>query len=254
MNTNLMRRLLVATCLAAGSGWLAAQAAAPATPQGSITAKTFLNIGGTAVTDLTGNAKFPNKPDVVNYPKYFELNASGDIFTPAVDTADNYGAQMVGYFYPNATGDYLFYLAADDNAVLYLSTDDTPANKKLIAQETGWSGIRSYLTVGAGTLESKDSSTFTGTEWPTKDPVFGGARITLTQGRAYYIEALQKEGGGGDNLSVSIDGGTPIDGIYLSPFVTATGPTILSQPADAYVYAGGTATFAVGIDVPPPPR
>ncbi|MHB1309424.1 MAG: PA14 domain-containing protein, partial [Limisphaerales bacterium] len=239
--------------VALGLGAILSQAAAPATPQGSITAKTFLNIGGgTAIADLTGNARFPHTPDAVAYPTYFELNASGDINTPAVDTADNYGAQIVGYFYPNVTGDYVFYLAADDNAVLYLSTDDTPANKKLIAQETGWSGIRSYMTVGAGTLESKNSSTFATTEWPTKDTVNGGATITLTQGRAYYIEALVKEGGGGDNLSVSLDGSLPIEGSYLSPFVTASGPVILSQPQDAYVYAGGTAAFAVGIDVPPP--
>lgn len=248
-----MNKLLVATCLAVGTGLLAAQAAAPATPQGSITAKVFLNIGaGTAVTDLTGNAKFPNSPDQVTYPTYFELNASGDINTPAVDTADNYGSQMVGYFYPDVTGDYVFYLAADDGAALYLSTDDTPANKKLIARETGWSGIRSYLTVGAGTLADKDSSMFTATEWPTKDTVNGGAKITLNKGQAYYIEALEKEGGGGDNLSVSIDGSLPIDGSLLSPFVTAAGPTILSQPQNAYVYAGGTATFAIGLDIPPP--
>ena len=247
--------LTKATCsmVALGLGAILSQAAAPATPQGSITAKTFLNIGGgTAIVDLTGNAKFPDSPDAVAYPTYFELNAGGDINTPAVDTADNYGAQMVGYFYPASTGDYVFYLAADDNAVLYLSTDDTPANKKLIAQETGWSGIRSYLTVGAGTLESKDSSKFATTEWPDKDTVNGGARITLTQGRAYYIEAMVKEGGGGDNLSVSMDGSLPIEGSRLSPLVTAAGPTILSQPQDAYVYAGGMANFAVGIDVPPP--
>ncbi|MBK9137555.1 MAG: Ig-like domain-containing protein [Verrucomicrobia bacterium] len=247
-------KFLVTTCLAAGAGLWAVQAAAPATPQGSITAKTFQNIGGgTAVADLTGNAKFPNRPDTVTYPPYFELHATGDINTPpANDVLNNYGAQMVGYFYPDVTGDYVFYLSADDNAVLYLSTDDTPANKKLIAQETGWSNPRSYLSVGAGSLESKDSSTFTGTEWPTRDPVNGGARITLNRGRAYYIEALMKEGGGGDNLSVSIDSVSPIDGAYLSPYVTASGPTILAQPQNAYVYVGGTATFSVGFDIPPP--
>ncbi len=228
-------------------------AAAPTTPQGTITAKTFANIGGTAVTDLTGNAKFPDSPDSVAYPSYFELNATGDISVQALDTADNYGAQMVGYFYPDVTGDYTFYLAADDGANLYLSTDEAPANKKLIAQETGWSGTRSYTAAGGGsTAEAKDSSKFAATEWATKDTVNGGAKITLTKGKAYYIEALVKEGGGGDNLSVSIDGTLPIAGSFLSPFLASAAPQILGQPQDAYVYAGGTATFSVGVDVPPP--
>ena len=119
-----------------------ASAAAPASPQGVITAKKFLNIGaGAAVSDLTGNARFPDSPDTVAYPGYFELNATGDISTPAPDTVDSYGAQVIGYFYPPATGDYVFYIASDDGGSLYLSTDDTPANKKLIAQEAGWVGI-----------------------------------------------------------------------------------------------------------------
>jgi hypothetical protein len=241
--------------VALGLGAFLAQAAAPATPQGSITAKVFLNIGGgTVVTDLTGNAKFPNRPDLIQYPGYFELNAEGDINTPAPsDVYNNYGAQMVGYFYPPTTGDYVFYLSADDGANLYLSTDSDPANKKLIAQESGWSNVRSYLSIGGGsTVEAKCSQTFAATEWPAKDTAWGGAKITLTANRAYYIEALVKEGGGGDNLSVSLDGYLPIGGSLLSPFVTTSAPSIMSQPADAYVYVGGTATFSVGVDVPPP--
>ena len=41
---------------------------------------------------------------------------NGDISIPAVNFADNYGGQIVGYFYPPSTGDYIFYIAADDNA------------------------------------------------------------------------------------------------------------------------------------------
>ena len=46
-------------------------------PQGVITVREFLHIGaGTAITDLTGNPKFPDQPDVVDYPAYFEWPAS----------------------------------------------------------------------------------------------------------------------------------------------------------------------------------
>jgi hypothetical protein len=237
-------------------------AGAPPTPQGVITAGTFLNVSGTAITDLTGNAKFPNQPDQVAYLPYFELNPTGDITAPAANTADNYGAQIRGYFYPPTTGDYVFYLASDDNGNLYLSTDDTAANRKLIAQEAGYSGARSYLAVGGGnsTVEAKSSQTFAGTEWPSKDSGFGGAKITLQANKAYYIEAIFKEGGGGDNLSVAvqdpngaIDASAPIPGIYLSSFDKTSGPVkILTQPASQTTNEGDPATFRVTCDGTPP--
>ncbi|MHB1306053.1 MAG: PA14 domain-containing protein [Limisphaerales bacterium] len=246
--------------LALGLGAILSQAAAPATPQGFVTAKRFDSIAGTTVADLTGNAKFPGSPDAVIYPTWFEYPPGPDIDTapPGDSGMDNYGVQITGYFYPETTGDYVFRFSADDGAHLYLSTDSDPANRKLIAQEAGWSNPRSYTAVGGGSvLEEKSSATFAGTQWSTKDEVNGGAKITLTQGQAYYIEALMKEGGGGDNLSVTIDDpdsglALPIPGSRLSPFGVAASSSITSQPQDAAVYAGSTAAFSVGVDVPPP--
>ncbi len=241
-------------------------AAAPATPQGVVRAKAYRNLGGTAINDLTANAKFPNSPDAVFYYPYFEFNATSDgaggydIATPANNAfGDNYGAQMQGYFYPPTTGDYVFFLSADDNANLYLSTDEDPSNRKLIAQEAGWSNARSWDTIGGApsTVEAKKSSTFAATEWATKGPE-GGAKITLTAGRAYYIEALVKEGGGGDNLAVAvadpngaIDATLPIPGTYLSPFGVPTSVAILSQPVSVTRLAGSSVSFSIGLDVPP---
>lgn len=251
---------IAAAALAVGVSALFAQGAAPATPQGVITAKAFTGITGTAVANLTGNPKFPDNPDVVTYPPYFEWNATGDIYTPPGNWADNYGTQIIGYFYPPATGNYIFYLASDDNSALYLSTDATPENKKLIAQETAWSNPREYTTSGGNsTLTSKDSSQFTGTEWPTKDPALGGAMITLQANQPYYIEALAKEGGGGDNLSVAvqdpnfaIDFTAPIPGQYLSSD-RSNGPlTIVSQPQSQSVDERGSIAFRVMADGTPP--
>ena len=231
-------------------------AAAPPAPQGVITAKVYMDIGGgTTVADLTGNAKFPGSPDQVLYPQYMELWATGDINTaPPGDVFNSYGAQLEGYFYPPSTGDYVFYVCSDDSSNLYLSTDDTPANKKLIAQETGWSGVRNYTSVGGGsTVEAKDSQTFTGTQWPTKDTANGGAKITLTKGKAYYIQALFKEGGGGDDLSVSIDGSLPIDGSLLASIDKTTGPlTITTQPASQTINEGSPVTLSLVVDGTPP--
>ncbi len=255
---------LAAGVCAAGLGAFLAQAAAPPSPQGVITAKAFFNIGGgVTIPDLTGSPKFPDNPDLVAYPPYFEFPFSGDINTPPpADVYNNYGVQIIGYFYPPTTGDYIFKIAADDNAQLYLSTDADPANKKLIAIEPEWNPVRDFDGTSRrnATNPQNNSQTWTGTEWPTKDPVMGGAKITLTAGRAYYIEALMKEGGGGDNLAVAvqdpaflIDASLPIPGQYLSSFDKNSGPvTIVTQPADATVDEGRPVSFTVEVDGTPP--
>ena len=254
MHIKHFKAVLVGLALAAGVAWL--QAAAPASPQGCITARTFLDIGsGTAVADLTGNAKFPDSPDIVEYPTYFEMYATGnDLVPPPADVYNNSGGQIVGYFYADFTGEFIFWIASDDASNLYLSTDSDPASKKLIAQETGYSGVRSWEAVGGGTstVEAKNSSTFTGTEWPTKN-ASGGAFINLTAGQAYYIEAVFKEGIGDDNLSVSIDGGFPIPGAMLSSFDKASGPAaIVTPPASQTVEEGQPVTFTVEAAGTPP--
>ena len=241
--------------LLAGLGAAHVRAAAPASPQGVITARVYTDVGGTAVTDLQGSAKFPDSPDIMRYESAFELWSTGDINTPpASDVLNNYGSQLVGYFYPPTSGDYVFYLSSDDGSNLYLSTDDNPANKKLIAQEAGYSNVRGYTVIGGtSTVEAKCSQTFTGTQWPTKDTANGGAKITLVKGTPYYIETLHKEGGGGDNVSVSIDGLLPIPGTYLSSFDKTTGPLkIVTPPANQTVNAGQAAALKVVVDGTPP--
>jgi hypothetical protein len=251
-------KTLATSVIVVGLGATLTQAAAPPTPQGAITEKLFYNIGGgTTVADLTSNAKFINNtPDKISYDTYFEMYAGADINTPPPgDLHNNAGCQIVGYFYPATSGDYTFYICADDGAALYLSTDDTAANKKLIAQETAWSGARAYTSSGDGTetYTNKNSSTFGGTQWPVKDPSGMGAKITLQAGKAYYIEALEKEGGGGEDLSVSIDGVLPIDGSMLSSIDKTSGNlSIKTQPASLAVAEGSPATFTVVVDGTPP--
>jgi hypothetical protein len=223
-------------------------AAVPTAPQGAITARVYTDIGGTAVGDLTNHVKFPNSPDIVRYEPYFELWATGNIDTPAPsDVLNNYGAQIVGYFHPPTTGTYDFYISADDNARLFLSTNSDPANKKLIAVEPEWNNPRDYFGVGRRPAGENSSATYAGTQWPT------GNTITLNAGQAYYIEAIVKEGGGGDNLSVSIDGFQPIPGTYLSSFDKTSGPaTVMTQPQNVTAVEGASATFRVEAQGTPP--
>jgi hypothetical protein len=255
------KRNSIPAALLLSFGLLAHQsnAAAPATPQGMITGKAFSNITGTAVANLTSSPKFPSNPDALFFWPYFEWNATGDIGLPPNDFADNYGSQIVGYFYPPSTGDYVFYIASDDNGALYLSTDDNPANKKLIAQETAYSSAREFGTsAGSSDITAKNSSSFTGTQWPNKD-ANGLAVITLQGGQPYYIEALAKEGTGGDHLAVAvqdplgaIDPASPIPGQYLSSDRT-NGPVAISlQPQSQTVPERGSVTFSVMADGTPP--
>ncbi len=134
----------------------------------------FYNIGsGTAVSDLTGNAKFPGKPDA--------LTAMSS-FASAVDVADSYGSRVRGYVVPPVDGDYQFFIASDDNSQLKFSRTTNPANATIIASVPDWTDAQVWSKYA-----SQRSALITG----------------LVAGQAYYIEALQKEGGGGDHVSVA---------------------------------------------------
>ena len=102
------------------------------------------------------------------------------------------------------TGSYTFWIAGDDNSELWLSTNDNPVNKVNIASVPGWTDPRAWTT------------------YPSQK----SAARTLTAGTRYYVEALQKEIDGGDNLAVGWAKpgqatSTPsevIPGSVLSPF------------------------------------
>ncbi|HYE05164.1 MAG TPA: PA14 domain-containing protein, partial [Planctomycetota bacterium] len=150
-------------------------------------------IGGVAVADLTGNAAYPNAASGREVRALFEAPS---------DVADNYGTCMSGYITAPVAGTYVFTIAGDDNCELWIATDGNPANKRRIAMVPGWTGPR---------------------EW-SKFVEQTSAGIALVAGQRCFIEALQKEGGGGDNLAVAwrFPNGAveaPIPGHRLTPFV-----------------------------------
>ena len=130
------------------------------------------NIPGGAVIDLTADADFPNNPTGSGTLTIFEIPANVD---------DDYGVRVRGYIIPPETGNYTFWIASDDSGQLWLSTDDSAANAQLIAEVDGWTFDREY-----DKFASQQS-----------------AEINLVAGQRYYVEALMKEYGGGDNLSVA---------------------------------------------------
>ena len=66
-----------------------------------------------------------------------DITSAVSEFGSAWGVADYYFARVSGYFVPPSNGNYVFFVDSDDQSNLYLSTDETPANKKLIAQGTG---------------------------------------------------------------------------------------------------------------------
>jgi len=91
----------------------------------------FHNITGVLVSDLTNNTAFPNSPGWVVYPTLFEDPSPSD----SSATNDNYGCQLTGLYVAPASGQYVFYMASDDQGATFLSTDDQPGNKIQIASE-----------------------------------------------------------------------------------------------------------------------
>ncbi len=156
---------------------------------GPVLREYWTGIGGTAVTDLTQQPAYPGSPSGTSWEAAFEA---------PTDWSDGYGTRLRAYITAPANGAYTFWIAGDDNCELWLSTDEWPAHKVKIAWVPGWTSSR---------------------EW-TKYAEQQSAPITLAAGQRCYIEALQKEGSGGDNLAAgwSIPGGTveqPIPGSRL---------------------------------------
>jgi len=134
-------------------------------------------------------------PTKLGFSSYFE--------TPS-RIGDNYAIRMRAYLIPPESGDYTFWVAADDFATLRLSSDDDPANAVEIAAQNSWVPPRVW-----DRYDSQQS-----------------APVTLEAGKAYFIEALMKENGGNDNLAVGwqLPNGTmerPIAGDHLSPYDTS---------------------------------
>ena len=157
---------------------------------GEVVMERWENIPGTDIPALTSSWKYPNNPDVTERLTTFSSDQD----------FDNYGGRIHGWLYAPGTGDYTFWLCADNNGELWLSTDDDSTNVRLIAQESNWSTLNTW---GTGEQQS--------------DP------IPLVAGQKYYIMALWKEEDGGDHCQVAWQGpGVPtcviIPGGNLSPY------------------------------------
>jgi hypothetical protein len=162
---------------------------------------------------LVGNPEFDEDPASVKFeetsdvledaPNFILPRAPKETNPNAAHRWDNYGSLMSGYLHPPVTGDYTFWVYADDNGVVSLSTDADPENRVRICS-SGVSGMNNY----------------------EKFPSQKSKTVRLEKGQVYYIECLFKAAGGGDYMGVAweYDGQERaiIDGKYLSK--SADGP------------------------------
>ncbi len=158
--------------------------------KGGILREYWLGIAGSAISNLTGKAAYPDEPTGRETLHRLE--------TPTNWTS-TYGARLRGYLKPDQTGDYTFWMAADDTAELWLSTDAMAEHAVKMAYVSAWTDPRQWTK-------------YTGQQ---------SIPVSLTAGHKYYIEVLHKEGTGGDHLAVAwqmngTDFPQVIDGNYLA--------------------------------------
>ena len=92
----------------------------------------------------------------------------------------NYSSRLWAFVTAPVSGAYTFWIASDDNGELYLSTSLEPADKVLIARVDDWTSYRQWDKYTSQQSEP----------------------VELVAGQSYYLEALHKEGEGGNNLSI----------------------------------------------------
>ncbi|MBI1177017.1 hypothetical protein GC207_06210 [bacterium] len=190
----------------------------------------YEGISGNAVSDLTNAPAYPDFPNSTNFLT--------DYFEAPINILESYGQRIRGYVLPPESGFYTFWISSDDNGALYLSPDEEPAHKQPIAAVPGWTASR---------------------EW-TKYPEQQSSQIWLEAGRRYYVEMLQKEGGGGDNAAVgwqlpNSEMERPIPATRLLPeYGSAVKPAILVDTPDQTVVEATEARFFVLASDPAPVR
>jgi len=142
----------------------------PVYVEGSLLARKFEGITGTAVNDLINNANYPDVPTSVSFWPDFGITTypgTGDTL------GDNYGMEVTGFIVPTTTATYEFYIRSDDASRLLLSTNDSPAGARVISFQNG---CCNNYTHNPGILSSQP--------------------IALEAGKLYYVRAYVKEGGG----------------------------------------------------------
>ncbi len=175
---------------------LLAQTAPLSPTTGALLRETFTNIPGSMVSDLRASTAFRSGT-------YTSRALIYGAESP-VNAGDNYGQRVRGWISAPVSGDYTFYVAGDDSAELWLSPAESKFAKVLVAETLRPTLVRQW------------------TAYPSQASV----TIPLVAGQRYYVEALQKDFGSSDHLSLGwkTPGATDIAAIPAQ-YLTSYAPT-----------------------------
>jgi uncharacterized protein (DUF1800 family) len=127
--------------------------------------------------------------------------------TGSLPNMDNYGQWIRGWVIPPATGNYTFWVSADEQAQLWISSSAAAADKTLVAFNTALSAWRDWL------------------KYPTQQ----SAPIAMVANQPYYFEVLHKEFWGEDHAEVAWAGpGVPMQMLSASA-LRSNGQTLRDQ-------------------------
>merc|ERR550514_284461 len=148
----------------------------------------YHDIGGTAVSELTGNANFPENPADIH-------TLTEGNFETEDGYGDNYGAMLEGWFQAPETGTYTFITYSDDASEIWIVPE---------AGVRSWDALVKVVEL-TGCCQT----------------VHGDVEVSLVAGESYYLVGLVNEGGGGDYLLVGTHtpSGQELMPIPLSYFV-----------------------------------
>lgn len=172
---------------------------------GTALAEYWFGVNGKPLTALAANLDYPN------FPHGHRVVTS---LTSALNQGDQFGTRTRGFILVPTSGDHRFYLAADETAEFYLSTDATTANLQLRASVTAAVGAESHF----------------------QTPAQASGPIALVAGQRYAFEIRHKEETSTDHYSL----------IWQRPgteYVEDITTEYLAPPADAAAVIAGTQPF-----------
>ncbi len=192
-------------------------------------------VGGRSTIDnlITSQAVFPNSPR-----ERFLLSGFDSRLAYADDSHEDYAGRLRGVFIPPVSGRWYFHLNSDDPGRLWINPNGPDAaGKQVVANEPSCcGGIPASGTKKSGAYE-------------------------LQAGRAYYVELVYWEYGGGDygQAAVQLEGDPNPTTANLRDSLVGAGAApagiggpinITSQPASISVLANNVVTFSVAASNP----
>jgi hypothetical protein len=189
---------------------------------GWITRELYYAVTGATVADLQASPNFPDNPSALDFVRSVSIGTDLQLA--------NFGARFRGYFVPPQPGAYEFYLYADDDAVLSISSDETAAN------------LSQAIQSAPGLLTFDASASFT--------------TGNLVAGQRYLFEVLYKQntadaalglgarrvGTAGNVTAIPLLSGSQVS-TFVNPDLGAV--TITKQPTSATVPAGQNVRLSV---------